>query len=123
MRKSIADTKAKGATPIVLSLVPRNIWKDGMVIRASNDYGKWAADAAKTEGALFTDLNDLVAKRYEEAGPEKVKTLFFGEDHRHSTAAGAELTAAATMEELKRLRDYPLCRYLSLTTDRRVPVR
>src|SRR5436190_8099394 len=31
MRKMIADTKAKGATPIVLSLTVRNIWKEGHV--------------------------------------------------------------------------------------------
>src|SRR3954451_14827267 len=49
LRKYITDTKAKGATPIVLSLVPRNIWNDGKVARSSKDYGKWAADAAKAE--------------------------------------------------------------------------
>lgn len=34
LRKYIEETKAKGATPVVLSLVPRNIWKDGQVGRA-----------------------------------------------------------------------------------------
>ncbi|HXR07362.1 MAG TPA: GDSL-type esterase/lipase family protein, partial [Candidatus Acidoferrum sp.] len=31
LRKMIADTKAKGAVPIVLGLTIRNIWKDGKV--------------------------------------------------------------------------------------------
>src|SRR5436305_7465172 len=31
LRKFITDTKAKGATPIVCSLVPRKIWKDGKI--------------------------------------------------------------------------------------------
>src|SRR5437763_825443 len=84
----VADSKAKGATPIVLSPVPRNIWKDGNVARASNDYGKWAAESAKAGGAFFLDLNELVAKRYEEVGPETVKTQYFGEDHTHTTPAG-----------------------------------
>src|SRR6202043_2909388 len=66
MRKYAADAKAKGATAIVLSPVPRNIGSDdGKVARASNDYAKWAAEAAKAEGAFFIDLNDMVAKRYE----------------------------------------------------------
>ncbi len=112
MRKYIADAKAKGATPIVLSPVPRNMWRDGTVIRASNDYGKWAAEAAKAEGAAFIDLNDLVARRYEEAGPEKVKTYFPG-DHTHTNDAGAALNAAAVVEGLKGLKDCSLCRYLS----------
>ena len=32
LRRYISDAKAKGATPIVLSLIPRNDWKDGKVI-------------------------------------------------------------------------------------------
>src|SRR6266849_2440104 len=39
MHKYVADTKAKGATPIILSPIPRKIWKDGKVVRASGDYG------------------------------------------------------------------------------------
>src|ERR1700722_5912108 len=35
MRKMIADTKAKGATPIVLSLTVRDIWDNGHVERGS----------------------------------------------------------------------------------------
>ena len=46
LRKYIADAKAKGATPIVLSQIPRNMWKDEKVSRASGDYGKWAKEAA-----------------------------------------------------------------------------
>src|SRR5262249_12646280 len=72
LRKYISDAKTKGATPIVLSPVPRNIWKDDRtVVRAASDYGAWAAAAARAEGAFFIDLNELVARRYEEAGPEK----------------------------------------------------
>ncbi len=33
MRKFIADVKAKGATPIICSPIPRNDWKNGKVIR------------------------------------------------------------------------------------------
>src|SRR5687767_9321590 len=33
MRKYATDAKAKGAHPIILSLVPRNDWKDGKVLR------------------------------------------------------------------------------------------
>jgi lysophospholipase L1-like esterase len=48
MRKYIVDTKTKGAAPIVLSLVPRNIWKGGKIVRARDDYGKWAAEAGES---------------------------------------------------------------------------
>src|SRR5258706_2707088 len=29
IRQFVRDTKARGATPIVLSMIPRNVWKDG----------------------------------------------------------------------------------------------
>jgi len=113
MRKYIADTKARGATPIVLSLVPRNIWKDGKVVRAANDYAKWAADAAQTERALFIDLNEIVAGHYESAGPEKVQTEYFTPvDHTHTSPAGAWLNAASVVEGIKQLKNCPLRKFL-----------
>jgi lysophospholipase L1-like esterase len=113
MRKYVKDAKEKGATPIVLSPIPRNIWKDDKVARASNDYGKWAAEAAKAEKALFVDLNEIIAKRYEKEGQEKVKTEYFGSaDHTHTTPAGAEVNAACVVEGLKELKDCPLCKLL-----------
>ncbi len=114
MRKYIADAKAKGATPIVLSPIPRNIWKDGKVARAANDYGKWAAEAAKAEGAFFIDLNEIVAAHYEQEGPEKVQSEYFtSADHTHTTAAGARLNAECVVEGIKKLDDCPLINYLS----------
>jgi len=104
MKKFMSDTKAKGATPIVLSQIPRNIWEDGKVVRASNGYGKWASDVAKAGGAFFIDLNEIVARQYEGLGPEKVKELYFLEDHTHTTPAGAQLNAAAVVEGLRALK-------------------
>ncbi len=113
LRKYIADAKARGATPLVLSPVPRNIWKDDRTVaRASGDYGKWAAEAAGAGGAAFVDLNEIVARRYEQIGQEKVKQLFEG-DHTHTNAAGAEMNAAAVIAGLKGIKDSPLRGYLS----------
>ena len=112
MRKFVSDTKAKGATPIVLSQIPRNIWKDGKVVRASIDYGKWAAEVAASEKAFFIDLNEIVAQRYEEIGPDKVKQLYFLEDHTHTTPAGAQLNAASLVEGLRKIKNCPLKAFL-----------
>lgn len=112
MRKYIRETKAKGATPIVCSLVPRKIWKDGKIERGSSSYGGWAAEAARAEGALFIDLNDIVALRYEALGPQSVDGLF-GDEHTHTNAKGAQLNANAVVEGLKRLSPNPLAPYLA----------
>lgn len=113
MRRYIRDTKAKGATPVVLSPVPRKIWKDEKTVaRNSNDYGKWAAEAAKQEGVPFIDLNDLIATRYEALGKAKVETLF-GDEHTHTNADGAELNAEMVVAGLKSLKGSPFTAYLS----------
>ena len=100
MRKMIGDTKANGATPIVLSLTVRNIWKDGKVERGSGHYREWAAEVARSEHVLFIDLTGLIADRYEKLGAEKVKELF-GPDHTHTSPAGAELNASLVVEGIK----------------------
>lgn len=112
MRKFIADAKAKGARPIVLSLTVRNIWKDGKVERGPGHYGQWAAEIAKSQGVPFVDLTDIVADKYEELGQEKVKELF-GPDHTHTSPSGAELNAALVVAGLKALRKNPLAPYFS----------
>lgn len=114
VRKYIADTKAKGATPIVLSLVTRNIWKDDgkTVVRATDDFTKWASEAAKQGGADFIDLNGIIADHYEAQGQEKVKTQYFMADHTHTTPAGAKLNAACVVQGLKQLKDCKLCGFL-----------
>jgi lysophospholipase L1-like esterase len=113
LRKYISDTKAAGATPIALSLIPRNIWKDGKVVRAASDYGKWAAEAAKQENALFIDLNSIVAKHYEQIGQDRVMEVYFSPaDHTHTTPAGAERNAACVIEGVRQLKGCPLKDYV-----------
>jgi rhamnogalacturonan acetylesterase len=101
IRQFVRDAKAKGAIPIVLSMIPRNIWKDGKVPRASNDFGKWAKEVADQEGAFFVDLNAITADKYDEWGEEKVKLLFPG-DHTHTNREGAVINAASVIEGIRR---------------------
>jgi rhamnogalacturonan acetylesterase len=113
MRKYVADSKAKGAVPIVLSPVPRNIWKDGKVVRASSDYGLWAKEAATTGRAFFVDLNEITADHYEKVGQAKVAADYFTtKDHTHSSPAGAKLNAASAIAGLRKLKKSPLKKYI-----------
>jgi lysophospholipase L1-like esterase len=113
LRRYAGDAKAKGATAIICSPIPRNIWKEGKVARASNDYGKWAGESAKSAGAFFVDLNEIIAKRYEDVGQKKVADEYFGAtDHTHTTLAGAQLNAGCVVEGLRGLKDCPLAGYL-----------
>ena len=88
--------------------MPRDRWQDGKVIRSDKDYGKWAAEAAEQGGALFIDLNEIVAQRYEQIGEKEVgETLFTEKDWTHTTKEGAEITAACVAEAIRELEGLP----------------
>jgi lysophospholipase L1-like esterase len=113
IKKYITDAKAKGVTPIVCSLIPRNNWTaDSKVIRSSDDYTKWAAEAAKAENTPFINLNEIIAAHYEARGRQIVTELYFGpNEHTHTNAAGATLNAYCVIKGLKELKDCSLCTY------------
>ena len=112
LRKFIADAKAKGATPVVCSLIPRKIWKDHKIVRNSDDYGKWAAEVAKSQNVAFIDLNNIIAAQYDVLGEEKVEPLF-ADPHTHTSLAGAQLNAEIVIKGLKALKKNPLSKFFS----------
>ncbi|MEI6950025.1 rhamnogalacturonan acetylesterase [Paraflavisolibacter sp. H34] len=115
IRQFVRAAKAKGATPIVLSMIPRNVFKDGKVVRATDNFTRWDREVAEQEGALFIDLNDITADKYEGWGPEKVKTFFPGDDkgdHTHTNHAGAAINAASVVEGIKSLSGCDLKKYV-----------
>jgi rhamnogalacturonan acetylesterase len=111
MRKYVTDTKAKGATAIICSPIPRNMFQDGKVSRNGADYGGWSRETATTTGAYFIDLNTLIADQYDRLGADSVKNFFPG-DHTHTNEAGARLNVAAVTAGLRQLPNLPLTQYL-----------
>jgi rhamnogalacturonan acetylesterase len=112
MRQYVREAKAKGAMPIICSLVPRNDWNKDNKIRLSNDsYALWAQQIAIEEGALFIDLNKNVADTYEKLGKEAV-AKFFPKDHTHTNLAGAKLNAKLVAEGVTGLEKCGLKNYL-----------
>lgn len=105
LRQYIRETKAAGATAVICSLVPRNIWKDGRIQRSPDDYAGWARQVAAAEGVRFIDLNNLVGDEYDKRGEAKVSAELFGPtDHTHTLQPGAELNASIVAKSLKGLR-------------------
>lgn len=97
--------------PIVVSQIPRNEWTGGKVERVSESFGKWAKEAAGQTDAFFLDLNEMVAKKYEELGAVKVKAFFPG-DHTHTNFLGAELNARTVAEGILGLKSCDLKAYI-----------
>jgi lysophospholipase L1-like esterase len=111
IKKFISEAKAKGAVPIVLSMIPRNEFREGKVIRASGDYGKWAKEAAEEGSAFFIDLNGITADKYDKLGPEEVKK-FFPSDHTHTNKEGALVNAESVVEGLRMQKNISLNHFL-----------
>ncbi len=92
------------------------------MIRSDKDYGLWAREAAKQSGALFIDLNEIVARRYEKLGEAKVgRDLFTPDDWTHTKREGAEINAACVVEGIKTLETCALKDYLRKETDTNLP--
>jgi rhamnogalacturonan acetylesterase len=120
LRKFVQDAKAKGATPIICSMIPRNQWNytvkgdstsKQLVRRADKDYGKWAKEIAASEGVFFIDLNAISADKYDKLGPEEVKN-YFHKDHTHTNEEGAKINAASVVEGIRSIKGLILNNYL-----------
>ena len=112
LKQFVAETRARGAMPILCSLIPRKIWTEGKIARNSEDFGKWAAEVARSENVPFIDLNERIAFEYDRLGPEKVEPLF-ADEHTHTTRAGAELNAAVVAAGIRSLKGIRLAEFLA----------
>jgi len=113
LRKYVADVKAKGATPIILSLTARNSWKDGKVGRARpNGYAEWSELVARETGTLFVDHNEIIAAALDQMGPEKSLPLF-ADGRLHTSTEGATFNARQAVAGLKAVKGLRLLDFLS----------
>jgi lysophospholipase L1-like esterase len=112
--KMVSEARAKGVTPMICSLIPRNTWHDGKVTRPSSDSAaNWARQAAEAAKVPFIDLNEIIARQYDSLGQEKVNELFVANAGPHTSLSGAQTNAVCVLSGLKALNDNPLAKYFS----------
>jgi len=110
LKKMIDDCREKGATPILVSLTPRNEWYGGKIERRNDSYGKWYREVAAETGCEFVDLHNITADALDGIGREAAKRYYMG-DHTHTSLAGARLNAIGIAIGLTR-NNSPLAKYL-----------
>jgi len=114
-RKYIADTRAKGATPILLTVTVRNIWpvgSDGKPhIERDMGYRDFDMQIAEAEHVPLVDMATIAADKFEMLGVQTT-ALLFPIDHTHTSAVGAEMNAASVVTALKNVNS-PLVQYLA----------
>ncbi len=111
MRKYISDARAKGAIPVLCTLIPRNQWENGRITRPVGSHADWARQTAASEHVPLLDLYRRIAERYDPMG-ETAVTALFADKRVHTSKAGAELNARIVVEALKALSDDPAAPYL-----------
>lgn len=112
LKKFIQDVREKGATPILVSLTPRNEWKDGKIERRNDTYGKWYREVAQETGVEFVDLHNITADLLDKKCGKKEKAMkYFNHDHTHTSLLGAKTNAQSIAKGL-RANKSPLTQYL-----------
>ncbi len=101
LKKMIDDCRQKGATPILVSLTPRNEWPGGKIERRNDSYGKWYREVAQETGCTFVDLHNITADALDGIGQEAAKR-YYNNDHTHTSLAGARLNALGIAIGLRR---------------------
>ena len=119
LRKMIDDCREKGATPILVSLTPRNEWPGGKIERRDGTYGKWYREVVEQTGVEFIDMHNISAdfldkkfarKKFSD-DKEKAKAeitaikervgIYFKQDHTHASKLGAQMNAQSFAKGLR----------------------
>ena len=119
LRKMIDDCREKEATPILVSLTPRNEWPGGKIERRDGSYGKWYREVVEQTGVEFVDLHNISADFLDKkfavkslpADKEKAKAKmeqlkqnagkYFKKDHTHTSKIGAQMNAQSFAKGLR----------------------
>jgi len=112
LRKMIADTRAKGATPILFTLTKTNSWKEGRIPCTTDSYRLWTWQTARNEKVAFVDLTRLIADRFQREGADAVKAQFI-DDTVHTNITGAEANAKDAVAGLRAIKGLPFGSKLS----------
>jgi len=110
LRKMIDDARQKGATPILVSLTPRNEWPGGKIERRNDSFGKWYRDVVRQTAVEFVDLHNISADAFDALGREATRE-YYKKDHTHTSKKGAKLNAQSIAKGLRAI-DSKLANYL-----------
>lgn len=102
LRKFIDDAREKGATPILVSLTPRNEWHDGKIERRNESYGKWYREVIEASGVAFIDVHNITADFLDSLGQDAAKA-YYKNDHTHTSLLGAQQNAKSIAKGMREL--------------------
>jgi lysophospholipase L1-like esterase len=109
LRKYIADARAKGATPILLTTTVRNVWTNGQIERDFG-YNDFIRQIGAEQHVPVADMGALAANKFQSLGQAKTAG-YFPKDHTHTSPEGATINAICVAAALQQIHS-PLAGYL-----------
>ncbi|THV07520.1 rhamnogalacturonan acetylesterase [Dendrothele bispora CBS 962.96] len=98
IENAINSIKAKGATAIISSVTPDNIWT-GNTVGTGGRFVDYAQSIGRNESITYVNHNAYVGQAYDKLGQATVNT-FYPNDHLHTSPAGAQVVAQAFVRGL-----------------------
>jgi rhamnogalacturonan endolyase len=103
MKAHIADARAKGGLPVLITpMHRRNFDENGKVINTFGDYPEAVRQTAKEENVPLIDLLSMSAQLYEALGKEGSGALFKEGDGTHHNNYGAYQLARCVVEGIRK---------------------
>ena len=125
MRRFIRDVRAKGATPVLFTLTPRNDYEPDnpqRIQRKLADFTPAIFAIGRETNTPVIDLEDISATKLEQYGPWKTNYHFYL-DKIHSSAYGARMNAASAAEGILASDDPQLAFLKTCLNDKVTPQR
>lgn len=110
LKKYVHDVRDKGGIPVLVSLTPRNGWKDGRMIRYTDTYVRWTKDIAEKTGCEFVDVHNITADFLDSIGQKEALKYFF-HGVTHNSRIGALMNVQSLAKGLLK-NNSPLAHYL-----------
>jgi lysophospholipase L1-like esterase len=112
LKRFVSDTRAHGATPVLITSMNRLTFDaDGKITNSLGDYPEAVRQAAKEEKVALIDLNAMSKPFYEALGPVDAHLAFAGKDTTHHDNYGSYELAKCIVEGIRQAK-LPIAKYL-----------
>jgi lysophospholipase L1-like esterase len=112
LKRFVSDTRAHGATPVLITSMNRLTFDaDGKITNSLGDYPDAVRQAAKEENVALIDLHAMSKPFYEALGPVDAHLAFAGKDTTHHDNYGSYELAKCIVEGIRQAK-LPIAKFL-----------
>ena len=116
LKAYVDDAKAKGAKPVLVTPLERNVWSGGALTFSHGNYPATMIQLANETGTPCIDLTTSSHNLWASLGQAVATTYFYPGDRTHPNQAGAMRVAALVRDGVRALNLSPLASFTRTTT-------